>query len=351
MAEALERIIYGFVDKLRAKKKDYIMALLEIVLSALTGFVIAGIILVFIGYDPVEVFSILFRYGYSNFPYLGSRAAPIIMTGLAFSIPSLAGVFNIGGESQLYMGALLGLVTAYYTGNIVLGLIAGFIAGALWGGLIAVLRIYKNINEVITAIMLNWTAYYLIAYIILKYLPNPKQSHLSIQIPESMMIPTDAVFWLAVLGAVVAYFILYYTDVGYKIRLSGYSARTARYAGFDPRKAVLLSMLLGGGLAGYGGALLILGVASAIDTTMSTIYGLGFIGIGVGLLGRNHPIGIIFSGLFFAGLIIGGQFVELYTGAPPFLSDAISGVIVIALSIPYAYRLLLFYLSRRGSGK
>ena len=97
-------------------------------------------------------------------------------------------------------------------------------------------------------------------------------------------------------------------------------------------------------MAGYGGALLILSVSYNIDVTLSTLFGLGFTGIGVGLLGRNHPIGIIFSAMFFSGLIIGGQWVELKTGAPPMLSDAIMGIIVIALAAPYAYRVLIRYL-------
>ncbi len=344
--------VRGWIESVRVKKRDYLVAAVELILAGLTGFLVAGIVLLVMGYDPIWIYSVLFRYGYSSPGYLGARSAALMMTGLAFSIPILAGVFNIGGESQLYLGALTGLVIAYYTGNIWLGLIAGFIGGAAWGLLIAALRVYRGINEVITAIMLNWTAYYLIIYIILKYLPNPTQSHLSIQIPENMMLSYSSTFWLAVLGAVIAYILLYYTDLGYKMRIAGLSPRTAVYAGFNPRKAILFSMLLGGGLAGYGGALHIIGVASAFDTTMSTVFGLGFAGIGVGLLGRNHPIGIIFASVFYAGLIIGGQFVELYTGAPPYLSDTIIGIIVIALAIPYAYRMMINYITLlRGGGK
>ncbi len=348
MSEALGSWFKGFLEQVRIRKRQYLLGALEIVLSALTGFLVAALILYFIGYDPWYIFEIMLTYGFSDLGYLGTRAAPLIMTGLAFSIPLLAGVFNIGGESQLYMGALLGLYVAYVTHNVWLGLIAGFIAGALWGGLIAALRVYRGINEVITAIMLNWTAYYTIIYIILVYLPNPKQSHLSVQIPVSEMISYGETFALAVVGALIAYFILYYTDIGYKIRVSGANPRSAVYAGFSPKTAIMASMLLGGGLAGYGGTLIIAGVTGSIDTTMSTLYGLGFTGIGVGLLGRNHPIGIIFSGLFFAGLIIGGQWVELLTGAPPYVTDTITGIIVIALSMPYAYRLLVNYMGRLG---
>jgi len=331
----------GLVDLVKARKEDYVTGAIEVSLSALTGFLIAGVILELMGYHALEIFDIMLTGGASDLGHLAGKSAPLVMTGLAFSIPLLAGVFNIGGESQLYMGALAGLVAGYYTGNPILGLVAGFLAGGFWGWIMAALRVYRGINEVITAIMLNWTAYYLIIYIIIKYLPNPEKPYMSVQIPRSEMFSMTTAFWIAVLGALGAYYILYYTDLGYKMRVSGFNPRTAEYSGFNPSRSILFSMALGGGLAGLGGALLVLGVSSAIDTTMSSVYGLGFAGIGVGLLGRNHPIGIIFSSLFFADLIIGGHWVELETGAPPYVSDTITGIIIIALSAPYAYRRLV----------
>lgn len=340
-------ILNSFTEKIRIKWADYMVELLEIILSAIIGFIVAGLILLGLGYDPLRAFSVMISYGYSDPVYLIAKATPLIMTGLAFSIPLLAGVFNIGGESQLYFGALVGLLTAYYTGNWFLAITAGFTAGAIWGGLIAVLRIYRGINEVITAIMLNWIAYYTIIYLIIKYFANPILPQQSVEVPPSAKLSPEIGFILGIIGVLIIYYLLYHTDIGYKMRVSGLSPRSARYAGFNPVTSILYSMLIGGGMAGYGGALLVLAISHSIDVTMSTLYGIGFTGIGVGLLGRNHPIGIIFSAIFFAGLIIGGQWVELKTGAPPMLSDAITGTIVIALSAPYAYRLLIRYLRER----
>ncbi|MCE4606319.1 MAG: ABC transporter permease [Desulfurococcales archaeon] len=341
--------ITSLVDYLKARKTEYITGAMEVTLSAITGFFIAGIILQSMGYNALSIFNIMITGGVSDLSHLAGKSAPLVMTGLAFSIPLMAGVFNIGGESQLYMGALAGLVGTYYSGNILIGLVLGFLAGAFWGWLMAALRVYRGINEVITAIMLNWTAYYFIIYLIIKYLPNPEKPYMSIQLPQSEMLSMNTTFLLSVLGALAAYYIIYYTDLGYKMRVSGFNPKTAQYSGFDPSKSILFSMALGGGLAGFGGALLVIGVSSGIDTTMTSLYGLGFTGIGVGLLGRNHPIGIIFSSLFFADLIIGGQWVELETGAPPYVSDTIIGIIVIALSAPYAYKKLveLYRLRRR----
>ncbi len=354
----LSGIVNKIREKVRAKLYDYSISLVEIILSVAIGFLIVSVILVVFGYDPGEVISIMIKYGFRDWKYIFKRSTPFIMTALAFSIPSIAGVFNIGGESQLYVGALAGLLVAYYTGNPVLGLLASIAAGAGLGLFIAVLRIYRNINEVITAIMVNWIFYYLIVYLVTGIFYDPKISHQSVSVPESAQLPMVSLFGslipsafiLAVAASLVFYYILYHTNTGYLLRVSGLSPSSARYAGYNPRRAVLYSMLLGGAAAGLGGGLLILGISHYIENTMSGLYGQGFMGIGIGLLGRNHPIGIIFAAIFFAGLIIGGQWIEFYTGAPPMLTDAIIGIIVIALSIPYAYRMLINWF-RLGSGK
>jgi len=355
IASFIRKSRIGFiVEKIRIKYVDYLTSALEIILSATVGFLIVAVLLYFMGYDPYEVFSILFRYGYGNTSYLLSKSVPYVMSAMAFSIPLLAGVFNIGGESQLYVGAFTSLLVTYYTANPVLGLLAGLLAGGGLGLFISILRVYRNINEVIAAIMINWTMYFLLVYLITGTYYDPRMPHQSIQVPKSAWLGEFISPWgrikvsfiLAIIGACVIYYILYYTNIGYLLRVSGLSPLSARYAGYNPRKAILYSMLLGGAMAGLGGALFIIGDVHSIDTTMSTLYGLGFTGIGIGLLGRNHPIGIIFAAIFFSGLLIGGQWVELKTGAPPQLTDTIIGIIVIALAIPYAYRMLISMVRR-----
>ncbi len=351
----LKSIVYSIKNKFKAKYIDYVTTLLEIVVSATIGFSIGALTLYVLGYDAGRAYSILFTSGLSDVNYLLSKATPIMLTGLAFSIPLLAGVFNIGGEGQLYMGALASLVIAYYTGNPIIAIIIGVVAGALTGLIIAVLKVYRGVNEVIVAIMLNWFLYFMVLYLITDKLFDPSIPHQSIPVPPSAYIgeistplgPIRGIFFIAVIFSLLIYFILYYTSIGYWLRVSGLSPGSAKYAGFDPRKGVIYSMLLGGASAGLGGSLLLLGYVHTIDTTMSTLYGLGFMGIGVGLLGRNNPIGIIFSSIFFSMLIIGGEMIELKMGAPPELADVLIGMIVISLALPYAYRMVLSYIRTR----
>ncbi len=330
----------------------YFPALLELTLSALTGFLVGAVVLAVLGYDPLKVYSVLFSRGFTDVDYLLSRSTPLMLTGIAFSVPAIAGFFNIGGESQLYVGALTSLLVAYYTGNPVLAILAGALVGASLGALIAVLRVYRGVNEVITAIMINWSTYFFMLFLLVGHLYDPLIPHQSIPVPEAARLGrlggVRLIFYLAVAASVAMYFIVYHTNLGYVLRVSGMSPKASKYAGFDPGKAAIYSMLLGGAYAGLGGALLVLGFTYAIDTLMSALFGLGFMGIGVGLMGRNNPLGIILSAIFFSGLIIGGEMVELRVGTPPELTDVLIGVIVVSLALSYAYRLLISRIKLAG---
>lgn len=335
--------------------EEALKVLVEEALSLSTGFAIAALVLLAGKYNPLEVLGIMFSEGFRNFDVLVKQSIPVISTGLAFSIPALAGLFNIGGESQLYMGAFTGLVSTYLVYNSLgqpllaslTGLAVGTLAGGLWGFIIGYLRAHKNVNEVVIAIMMNWSTYYLILHLIVSKFTDPIYSHMSIFVPPPSRIPSTVGFILIVAVAVLTYLLLKHTELGYSIRVAGLNPRATVYAGFDPRRISIMAMSLAGAVAGLGGALFVISAIYSIDTTMSALYGLGFLGIGIGLLGRNNPIGIILAGLFISGLQFGGQWVELRTGAPPYLTDVAIGVVVIALSATYAYQFLSSMMLRR----
>jgi len=321
--------------------------ILEVSLSIILSFLIGYTTLILMGYDATKVFSIVIREGLSNPTYLMIRSTPLILTALAFSIPSLVGVFNIGGEGQFYLGALSSLLIAHITGNSLLSIITGMAAGGLLSVLIAVIKVKRGVNEVVTSIMFNWIIYFSLLYLISTYLFDPLMPYQSISVPKNaridyliVHIQIPAIFPIAVLTSLVMYFLLYHSALGYKMRVVGISPKAARYAGFDPESSIILSMLIGGAMGGLGGSLLILGHTHAIDSTMSGLYGMGFAGIGAGLLGRNNPIGIILSSIFLSMLIIGGEAAELRARVPTELADALIGMIVIVLSAPYIVRLV-----------
>lgn len=311
---------------------------MELGLSIVIGFVIAFLILQVLGYSPLASLSVMMGYGYRDLPYLIRRASPLIASGLAFAIPMYSGLFNIGSEGQIYLGALTALLTSYFTGNPAVSALAGFSAGALLGAVIGILRVHRNVNEVVSSIMINWVLYYMILWSVTQLLQDPSIPYQSRPVPPAAQIGTLSAFIVALAVSILAYFLMFMSDLGYEMRVVGQSLSAARYAGIDPAKAVISSMIVGGGIAGLGGAIHVLSVVPYIDSTMTGLYGIGFTGIGAAMIGRNNPIGIVLSSMFITGLIIGGQFMELRTGAPPELSDIIIAIFIISLSIPYAYR-------------
>ena len=325
--------------------------ILEIVGSIGAGVAVGSVLLHVLGYNARDALYLLLISGYASPDYLLSRATFIMMTGLAFAIPLLAGLFNIGGEGQMYLGGLIALLTAITIPNPVVALLAGGLAGAALGLFIAALRVYRGVNEVITAIMLNWTLYYVTIYLITNRFYDPLAPHESIKVPIQARFGVirglHLIFPIAIVLTLLSYYVLYHTRIGYEIRVSGLAPKAARYAGFNPERAMLYSMGLGGLFAGFAGALNVLGFTYYIDTLLTTMFGMGFDGIGVALMGRCHPIGIILSSIFFSSLIIGGQNMQLALNAPKEVADTLSGIIIIALSLPYAYRMILNYVRAR----
>lgn len=321
---------------------------IEVTFSVLLSFLSSYLVLALMGYDASRVFSIVLNDSLRNPSYLMVRSSPLMLSALAFSIPSLTGVFNIGGEGQFYLGALASLLIAHFTGNGFLALIAGCVAGSALGWAIAVIRVRRGVNEVVTSIMFNWILYFILLYLISTYFYDPLIPYQSVPVPKGARIESIAfasltiplIFPIAVLTSLAMYYLIFHSGLGYRMRVSGISPKSARYAGFDPEKLMLISMTIGGAMGGFGGALLVLGHTHAIDSTMSGLYGMGFAGIGAGLLGRNNPLGIILSSIFLSMLIIGGEAAELRAGVPTELADVLIGAIVIVLSAPYLISLV-----------
>jgi len=326
---------------------EYLATAIEIIASASIGFLLASIVLIVLGYDPIEAYAVLFRSALEDSHYVMARASFILLTGLAFSIPALAGLFNIGAEGQMYVGGLFALLATLYVPNPLVGILAGILGGVAYSAIAGLLRSYRNVNEVISTIMLNWISYYVVMYLILTRFANPMIPHMSRPVPELARLGdvggVPVIFIISVAVAIIMYVVIYYTKIGYTIRACGLNVKAAQYAGIDPKKPTVLSVLIGGGMAGLAGALNVIGFTYAIDVLLSSMHGMGFDGIGVALLGRNHPIGIIFSAIFFSALIVGSHGLQMEMGIIRELADATIGIIIVALAIPYAYRMLVSY--------
>jgi len=246
---------------------------LESVLAGVVG-LLAGALLMWIwGYDPWKAYMAMFRGAYGDSYGLASsaaRGAPLILTALTFSICVRAGMFNIGAEGQLYMGAIAAVTIGYFTLpsglHIIVGIIFAMIAGAAWSLVPAILKLTRGVHEVISTIMFNWIARFLAFYMVAFILVDPVRGEKTISIPMNARFPilvrgTDLSYSLfaAVLFAIVIYFVLWHTIMGYEVRASGLNPKAARYGGIKGKRAMLMSFILGGLAAGLAGATVVMG--------------------------------------------------------------------------------------------
>ena len=330
---------------------------LESVLAGVVG-LLAGALLMWIwGYDPWKAYMAMFRGAYGDSYGLASsaaRGAPLILTALTFSICVRAGMFNIGAEGQVYMGALAAVTVGYFTLpsglHIIAGIIFAMIAGAVWSLVPAILKLTRGVHEVISTIMFNWIARFLAFYMVAFILVDPMRGEKTISIPVNARFPilvrgTDLSYSLfaAVLFAVVIYFILWHTTMGYELRASGFNPEAARYGGIRSKRMMLTSFILGGLAAGLAGATVVMGnpPTYAVISGLPQLMNVGFDGMAVAMVGRNHPIGIIIAALFFGGLTAGGRVMQFYGSNPVPLEMVriVMGAVVLAMSIPELFRI------------
>ena len=282
------------------------------------------------GENPWHVFLILVKGAFGSRYDLGMTlfyTTPLVFTGLSVAFAFHAGLFNIGAEGQLTMGALaaaaVGAVWPGVTWPLAVALagLAALLAGGVWGAIPGWLRARRGSHEVINTIMLNFIAAGLASYVTLYLLKNPASQN-----PETRPVgagyllnpypafggaPVSAALPLALMAAVLVWLLLWRTVLGYEIRAVGQSEPAARAAGIDPGRVRLIALTVAGALAGLVGVGEVLGNAGKFRVGFSPDF--GFIGIAVALLGRNHPAGVIWAALLFGALHKGTADLDLET--------------------------------------
>jgi simple sugar transport system permease protein len=254
-------------------------------------------------------------------------ATPLIFTGLSVAVAYHAGLFNIGAEGQLTLGALAAAAVGAVWPRLwsplapVLAGLAAILAGTLWGAIPGWLRARRGSHEVINTIMLNFVAAGLASYVALYVLKNPNSQN-----PETRPIgagylihkfsifdgaPVSLALPLALLAAILVWVFLWRSVLGFELRAVGHSESAARAAGIDPGRIRIIAMCLAGGLAGLVGVGEVLGYAGKFKVGFSPEY--GFIGIAVALLGRNQPAGVVAAALLFGALHKGAAALDLET--------------------------------------
>lgn len=316
------------------------------VIALIFALFVGAIVIALNGNNPIAAYGALIEGSFSSIPHLASTlsiATPLIFTGLGVAVAFKAGVANIGAEGQLYMGGMAAALIGIYVDApsiivIPLALLVAFIVGGLYGAVPAVLKVKTNTNEVVTTLMLNY-----IAILFTSYLVNYpfKVANAPIGMTETI---NDAAklpvlypgtrfnigFLLAILAAVLIALMFKHTSFGYEMRIQGESKVFGRYIGINTDKRIVQGMFIGGGLAGVGGAILVLGIQYKFVQSISPGY--GFDGLTIALMAAFNAYAVIPISVLFGALRAGSISMELNTGVPSELSNVIQALVILFMA-------------------
>ncbi|MEH7223236.1 ABC transporter permease [Bacillus sp. JJ1566] len=331
---------------------DVVGIISAVILAILCGF----IIIFFVSDEPLNAISAFVVGPVSNLFNMSTiinKAVPLIFTGLALAVVFQSNVFSMGAEGQLFVGAFIGaMATAYISGispliHIPLILLIAMLAGGAYGFIPGYLKGKWNADEVVTTLMLNYVATILISYFINNVFKDPESGGFA-RMPyfeESLLLrkisgsfPVHYGIFIAIVAAILVYLLLYKTKLGYEMRLVGKNAKFANYGGIRPKKIIILSTMISGSLAGLAGIVELLGIHGTYKDSFSV--NLGFDGIIIALLVRNHPLLVIPSALFYAYLQVGGQVMQAESDVSRELAVIIQALLVIFVSAQALFKYL-----------
>jgi ABC-type uncharacterized transport system permease subunit len=368
-------------------------------LTAVFAFLMGGIVVAATGHNPVTTYRAIFEgAGLNWFFHFGSyhidipftdhhvwfwwdtstnqtdaynltqtllTTTPLILTGLAVAFAFRCGLFNIGGQGQYLVGAIVGLyVGSRFTDmahipHLLFGIVAAALAGALWGAVAGFLKATVGAHEVITTIMLNWVAYWAGSYLFGR--DGPLQNHFDKSIPisddvvdgarlpaiwgEPALQALHAGLFIALSALFVFYLVLNRTTLGYQVRAVGFNPEAARYGGISVGRNFVVAMAISGLFAGLAGGLDILGQLFRLGVLDVQVSNIGFIGIAVALLGRNTAVGVGLGALLFGALLTGTSTRSLDPETfPPQLAGNLALMIQALILLFVGADLLILYL-------
>lgn len=339
------------------------------IIAVILGFLLGGLIMLIFGYNPVTGYSTMFRTvfvdmqsGGINARNIGEvfvSAAPLIFTGLGFAVANSAGFFNIGLSGQ----ALCGWVASVWVALLMpeapavvvlpVAVITGVLAGAIAAAIPGILRAFFGTSEVIVTIMMNYILLYVSTHIVNNVMSPDIISTKGVtkSISSSASLQTSFLsdltngsrlnlgIFLAIIFLVVVWFLMKKTTLGFEIRSVGLNPFASEYAGMSSKRTIIISMVISGALAGFGGVVQGLGTFNNFFVQGSSL-SIGFDGMAVSLLGGGSSIGIFLAAILFSILKLGGQGMQ-FAGIPSELVDVDIAIIIFFIGISYVIRFAL----------
>lgn len=322
--------------------QKWAFALLRPILAVIAALIFGFIIILIAGQNPFSAYASMIQGAFGGFIPLTQtleRCTPIILTGLATAIAFRSGVFNVGTEGSLYLGAF----AAFLVGaklhmpaifHVPLTLLAAAVAGALWAGIPGYAKAKWKADEMVTTLLLNYAAILITTFLVVgPFLDRSAGAQETVAIDHSAQLwrflPPSRVNLGLVLGILLALWMYWFfrnSKRGYEWRMMGMNPQYAEYIGVKTKRSIMEIMLLSGGIAGLAGAVQVMGILYKFMDQFSPGY--GFDGITVALLARNSPIGVIFSGFFYGALQTGGVYMDRMTNVPKEVIDSVTAIII-----------------------
>jgi len=329
--------------------------------AVLAALLVGSILIAAAGSNPIKAYAVLFHgafFEYEGFASTLVKACPLIFAGLAFALPLWTGVFNIGTEGQIYIGALFATVVALHAPempawvHILLCCVAGAIGGALWALLPAILKAYYRINELIVTLLMSYVAINIVSYFVNGPMMEAGAPYpYSREIPEKLFLPfvlpgTDAHIGVlvGVCFAILLFVVFRRTTFGFSLITIGRNPDAARYAGMSVQKLTVLAFLMSGALAGLAGTFEVLGLKYRLFHLFSPGY--GYDGIVVAFLAGANPLFVVVSSLFLAGLRSGANIMQRVAGVQTTVVGAVQGLVIIFVAVSLAFHFDRAYWAR-----
>lgn len=331
----------GFVFRVISSLRPLIAIIMAMIVSA-------GLISL-VGASPLEAYAALLIGSVGSYQAMSNtlvRASPLILSALGVTLGMKVGLFNIGGEGQMYLGAIGATMVALLIPfplpawlHIAIVLLAGLLGGMMWGVVPALLKAYRGVSEVVTSMMLNTVAIAFTSWMV--HYPQPLGEEGAF-FPMSPMIPQSAQLPMLIRGTslhigvflgpilcVVIFFVIQFTAFGFRTRIVGANPEAARYAGVGVRRQLLLILTLGAGFSGLAGAIEIMGLKLRLYDVF--VGGVGYEALALGLISGGNPLVVIAVGIFFGALKAGASKMQIVTGVPTPMALVIQALCVLFL--------------------
>ncbi len=321
------------------------------ILAVLTAFVVGGIVIAIAGGNPISAYLGLLEGAFGSTKALSETsvwASPYIFAGLAVALAFKGGLFNIGAEGQLALGAVASAWVGYALPGLLgiklptiihlpITVLAGIIAGGIWGAIPGWLKARTGGHEVINTIMMNYIALNMVSYLLNGPMKDPNPLNVIARTPEiaesarfTPIFSGYRMHWgfiLAIIVAILVWFLLWKTTLGFEIRTAGANPDAGKYAGVNVGRTIVLSMTLSGMLAGMAGAIEVTALNYRHELGFSIGY--GFDAIAIALLAKSHPLGVILSAILFGAMRNGGTRMQFLTQIPVDVISVIQALILL----------------------